>query len=120
VLPPQQELFPEDEQTDYERKRRRSWARLIWKVFEVDPLTCRHCGGRMKVIALIADPDIVWAILRHLREHQAAEPGPDPDDDTGSRPQPQGQRARTRGARGRGPPEWTFPGSDIEATDLDT
>ena len=120
VLPPQQELFPEDEQTTFERKRRRSWARLIWKIFEVDPLTCRRCGGLMKVIALIADPDIVWAILRHLRELEAAEPGAARDDDTGSRPQPKGQRASTRGARGRGPPEWAFPGPDTEATDLDT
>ena len=118
--PPQQELFPEDEETAFERQRRRSWARLIWKVFEVDPLTCKHCGGLMKVVALITDPDIVWAILRHLREHEAAGSGTTGDDDASSRSQPQGQRARTPGARGRGPPEWTFPGTDSEATDLDT
>ena len=35
---------------------RRSWARLIQKVYEVDPLICPKCGGKMKVVAVIADP----------------------------------------------------------------
>jgi hypothetical protein len=32
---------------------RRSWARLIRQVYEVDPLLYSQCGGRMKVIAVI-------------------------------------------------------------------
>jgi hypothetical protein len=29
----------------------KSWARLIQKIYEVDPLTCPECGGEMRIIA---------------------------------------------------------------------
>ena len=29
----------------------RSWARLIQKIYEVDPLACSRCGGEMRIIA---------------------------------------------------------------------
>ena len=35
-------------------KKRRcapSWARLISKVYHADPLTCRQCGGKLKIAA---------------------------------------------------------------------
>ena len=47
-----------------ERERRRQWARLIAKVFEVDPLRC-VCGARMRVIAFILDPGMIRKILQH-------------------------------------------------------
>ncbi len=28
----------------------RSWARLIQKIYEVDPLTCPRCGKKMRII----------------------------------------------------------------------
>ena len=31
-------------------------ARLLAKVYEVDPMVCPRCGGDMKVIAIIEDP----------------------------------------------------------------
>jgi hypothetical protein len=43
---------------------RKTWARLINKVYEVDPLRC-HCGGKLKPIALIDDPDVIYRILKH-------------------------------------------------------
>ncbi len=33
----------------------RNWARLIQKIYEVDPLTCPKCSGAMKVISVIED-----------------------------------------------------------------
>jgi hypothetical protein len=45
-------------------QRRRQWARLIAKVFEVDPLRC-HCGATMRVVALILDPAVIRKILEH-------------------------------------------------------
>ncbi len=45
---------------------RRSWARLIRKVYEVDPLLCARCGGTMKIIAVIERPAVVRQILDHL------------------------------------------------------
>ena len=45
---------------------RRSWARLIRQVYEVDPLLCPRCGGTMKVIAVLERPPLVRQILTHL------------------------------------------------------
>ena len=48
------------------RALRRSWAQLIKRVYEVDPLLCPSCGSEMKVIAFITEHGVVDAILRHL------------------------------------------------------
>jgi hypothetical protein len=45
---------------------RRTWARLIRKVYEVDPLLCPRCGGTMTVIAVIEQPRGIRQILEHL------------------------------------------------------
>jgi hypothetical protein len=45
---------------------RSTWARLIHKVYEVDPLECPKCKGSMRVIALIDDAAVIRKILRHL------------------------------------------------------
>lgn len=45
---------------------RSTWAKLIYKVYEVDPLECPKCKGPMRVIALIDDPAVVKRILTHL------------------------------------------------------
>jgi len=44
----------------------KSWARLIQKIYEVDPLICPKCGGEMRVIAFIEDYKIVKKILDYL------------------------------------------------------
>jgi hypothetical protein len=49
------------------RNLRRSWAQLIKRVYEADPLVCPSCGGKMKVIAFITEHDVVDKILRHLK-----------------------------------------------------
>mgnify|MGYP001114257842 CR=1 FL=1 len=52
-----------------------TWARLIAKVYEVDPLVCTKCGGEMKVVAGIMDPVEVEKILRHLVKTGKSPPG---------------------------------------------
>ena len=49
------------------RTYRIPWAELLKKVFEIDVLACPECGGRMKLIAYIAEPTIAKRILDHLR-----------------------------------------------------
>jgi hypothetical protein len=44
----------------------RSWARLIQKIYEVDPLICPARKGKMKIIAFIEDYKVVKKILDHL------------------------------------------------------
>jgi len=48
------------------RESRKNWARLIQKIYEVDPLTCQKCQGRMRIIAFIDDEDVIKKILKHL------------------------------------------------------
>lgn len=36
---------------------KRAWARLLARVYEVDPLVCPKCGVKMKAIAVIENPD---------------------------------------------------------------
>ena len=45
---------------------KRNWARLIQKIYEVDPLTCVKCQGKMRIIAFIERPDVIKKILRNL------------------------------------------------------
>ena len=45
---------------------RRNWARLIQKVFEVDPLICPRCRKQMRIVAAIENPEAIRRILEHL------------------------------------------------------
>ena len=49
------------------RRARRSWARLIKKVYEADPLLCPRCARPMKIISLIDTHAVIEKILRHLK-----------------------------------------------------
>ncbi len=55
------------------RALRRSWAKLIKRIHEVDPLVCPSCGSEMKVIAFITEHAVVDKILRHLKQRRAEE-----------------------------------------------
>ena len=46
----------------------RVWARLIARIYEVDPLRCRRCGGSTQLIAFITEPAVIVRILEHLGE----------------------------------------------------
>jgi hypothetical protein len=54
----------EPELTD--RAFRHNWARLIQKIYEVDPLVCPKCTGPMRVIAFIEQAEVIRKILQHL------------------------------------------------------
>ena len=51
-----------------------SWARLIHKIFEVDPLLCPNCGKAMKIIALITNHQEIKKILKHIGEETKKAP----------------------------------------------
>jgi hypothetical protein len=57
----------------------KGWAEMIRKVYEVDPLICPRCGGRMKVVAFLTEPSVVDRIIRHLGlKFAATKPPPGP------------------------------------------
>ena len=46
---------------------RKNWARLIQKVYQIDPLKCPKCSGRMRIISFIEDEATIKKILVHLK-----------------------------------------------------
>ena len=49
-----------------------SWAQRLKRVFSIDITLCPLCGGTMRIISDITDPDLIQKILDHL----AAQPPP--------------------------------------------
>jgi len=44
----------------------RLWADLMRRTFGFDVLACPRCGGRLRLVALIEQADVIQRILRHL------------------------------------------------------
>jgi hypothetical protein len=72
------QLAAAEETREEQTARRRSWAQLIRRVSEVDPLICAKCGGEMRVVAVILDPPVIKKILDHLQERARAGRAPPP------------------------------------------
>jgi len=45
-----------------------NWARRLKRVFGIEIEQCVRCGGRLKVIASIEEPELIERILAHRRE----------------------------------------------------
>jgi hypothetical protein len=56
------DLIPCVLEPDENKKPNRNWARLIQKIYEVDPLTCPQCQGLMRIISIIEDPESVVSL----------------------------------------------------------
>ncbi len=54
------------------------WRELIYRIYDVDPLTCSHCGSEMKIIAFINDPTAIRKILDHRGHKRARQRAPPP------------------------------------------
>jgi hypothetical protein len=48
------------------KEGKQNWARLIQKIYQVDPLICPKCFGPMKIISFIENFELIETILRHL------------------------------------------------------
>jgi hypothetical protein len=44
-----------------------TWARRLQRVFNIEIESCARCGGRLKVLASIEDPEVIARILAHRR-----------------------------------------------------
>ena len=51
-----------------------SWMQRLKRVFAIDIKTCPKCGGKLRVIACIEDPDVIATILVHIQRLEATEP----------------------------------------------
>ena len=63
---PAVESSPDPDDTPYRKACRRTWAKLIEKIYLVSPLVCPKCGFDMKIISFIEDQTVVRKILQHL------------------------------------------------------
>ena len=57
-------------------------------VYAADVETCGHCGGKVKIVASVEEPQAIRAILAHFEKHGAIE-------DAQYRPRPRGPPAVT-------------------------
>jgi hypothetical protein len=56
------------------RRVRLSWARLLKRVFALDPEPSPNCGGEPKIIAAILEQPVIEKILMHLGLQARAPP----------------------------------------------
>jgi hypothetical protein len=47
------------------------WARRLKRVFGIEIDSCARCGGQLRIIASIEDPEFISRILAHRRERGA-------------------------------------------------
>ena len=45
-----------------------AWADLMRRAFDIDVLACPRCGGRLRLIATVEDPDAIRAVLVAVAE----------------------------------------------------
>jgi hypothetical protein len=79
----------------YAASPRVEWAALLRRSFDVDVTVCAKCGGRVRVLAVITEPDSARRILAHLGMAMEAPPvarARDPTDDAND-VEPSGQLA---------------------------
>lgn len=73
-----EEDFPDETECNISSKAcKRAWARMLVKIYEINPFTCPRCGSEMKVIAVIRDTSEIKKILKHLRKVGRDPPGVD-------------------------------------------
>ncbi|MCK6371677.1 MAG: hypothetical protein L6Q83_10215, partial [Gammaproteobacteria bacterium] len=60
------------ERSPAERHRAMSWAQRLKRVFRIEIDRCERCGGKVRIIASIDDPQVIGRILSHLQEREGA------------------------------------------------
>jgi hypothetical protein len=64
-----------------------SWAQRLKRVFAIDIEKCPDCGGKLRVIACIEDPQLIRKILGHVQARNrpassSARAPPAPEEET--------------------------------------
>ena len=53
-----------------------TWAERLRRVFNIDVSRCELCGGTVRIIACIENPDLIRRILTHLAARDSSVRGP--------------------------------------------
>ena len=51
-----------------------SWMARLKRVFAIDLQHCPHCGGELRVIAVITEPGVISRILQHMELDGSEQP----------------------------------------------
>ena len=51
-----------------------TWMQRLRRVYDIDISVCPHCGGALKVLAVITEPVVIAAILAHVAKREARAP----------------------------------------------
>jgi hypothetical protein len=70
----------QDEPAPPRHALRKRWAELIYRIYQVDPLTCPRCGAQMKIVAFITEPQLGPRILDHLEQEPPPRAPPQTDE----------------------------------------
>ncbi len=65
----------DEEPAPAKRAVRKRWAELIYKIYNVDPLTCQ-CGAQMKIVAFVTEPASIRRILAHRKNNSSRQRAP--------------------------------------------
>ena len=65
VIRPATEALPEI--IPDKRACNKSWAALIKRIFEIDPLICEKCGSKMRIVSFLTEESEIVRLLRHLK-----------------------------------------------------
>lgn len=55
------------------RRSKMSWAMRLKRVFNIDITVCRHCQGRVRIIACIEERAVIDKILAHRSQQQQSQ-----------------------------------------------
>ena len=65
------DLVPQKPVEEQENQKPKSysmtWAKRLKRVFAIEIVKCEKCGGSVRIIASIEDPEIIQKILKHHR-----------------------------------------------------
>ncbi|MEW8347339.1 MAG: IS91 family transposase [Candidatus Thiodiazotropha taylori] len=61
---------PGDERIPAERRASMTWAQRLKRVFGIDIEACPVCGGTVRIVACIEDPEVIEKILTHLDDKE--------------------------------------------------
>jgi hypothetical protein len=48
------------------KSARVDWPTLLRRTFDADVLECPKCAGRLRVLGVVDEPEVVWAFLNEL------------------------------------------------------
>ena len=48
------------------RRKNYTWSKMLARVFKIDVLRCEDCGGHLRPVCAVTEPDSIRRYLRHM------------------------------------------------------